>query len=306
VPISRIASLCLVVLLVKSQAFAATAPVPVLLRLPDDSVFEAPKHGQPGSGLIADWAASGVNKQQTKKIARFRAWLPDGDLLSKARATFACARLGAPDEGCRTEAQLPKDEKELAELLRSGAAKRAFIVTLQPIMAPAGLSLRVPVAEVDWDGLMTAPLRTFVAVYGARVPRSLETRRGVTEDEYKQFWQSGTPSRLSVTANTGVEEVARLVEVLAANVAPDESVPKEWSDLPKIKTLEKAGRARCSGVPCAGVRIYRDTAEQLWLTFIGGFLPGYLPPSVGAAMISLDPDAALFETNVWTISFLGY
>lgn len=96
------------------------------------------------------------------------------------------------------------------------------------------------------------------------------------------------------------------MEVLAANIAPDESVPKEWRDLPKIKTLEKAGRARCSGIPCAGVRIYRDTAEQLWLTFTDGFLPGYLPPSVGAAMISLDPDAALFQTNVWGISFLGY
>lgn len=63
---------------------------------------------------------------------------------------------------------------------------------------------------------------------------------------------------------------------------------------------------RCAGLPCAGVRVYRDTPENLWLTFANGFTGGNLPADVGAALVSLDPDAAQYQTNVWALRFSGY
>lgn len=305
-PKGRIVLLSCFLLLSAWQAAAATEPVPILLRFPDNAELAGPKQGEVGSGLIADWSFSSLNKQQAAKIARFNEWLPDADLESKARAAFACAHIGSPDEACRTETQLPKSEDEFAELLRSGAVKRGFIVTLQPIMAPEGLSLRVPVKEVEWDDDKTKPLRTLTVLYGARVPRALETKRGVTEQQFKEFWQSGAPNRLSTAADDGVKEAAKLLEVLAANIGQDGSIPQAWRDLPKIGELKKAGRARCAGLPCAGVRVYRDTPDNLWLTFASGFTGGQLPPDVGAAMVSLDSDAALYQTNVWVLAFSGY
>lgn len=300
------ALLSALVLLAASHASGASEPVPVLLRFPSSAELLAPRDG-PASGLLADWAFSSLNKQQAAKIARFSAWLPEADLESKARAAFACAHLGAPDEACRTDPQLPKNEDAFVELLRSGAAKRGFIITLQPILAPAGFSLRVPVKEVEWDGQKVKPLRVLTVLYGARVPRSLESRKGVTEEDFKQFWQDGVPSRLSVATDKSVQDAVRLLEALAANIAPDESIPQAWRDLPKISVLEKAGRARCAGMPCAGVRVYRDEPDGLWLTFASGMMvAGRLPPDVGAAMVSLDPDAALFQSNVWALTFSGY
>ena len=164
----------------------------------------------------------------------------------------------------------------------------------------------MPVKEVEWDGNKTKPLRTLTVLYGSRVPRALETQKGVTEEQFKEFWQSGAPNRLSVAADTGMKEAAKLLEVLAANIGHGGSIPQAWRDLPKIGELKKAGRARCFGLPCAGVRVYRDAPDSLWLTFAGGFTAGHLPADVGAAMVSLDSDAAQFETNVWGLAFSGY
>ena len=305
----HIAVLSTIVFLIASAVSAAAEPVPVLLRFPSKTELPGPGGRAPSLLMlvIGDWASRSLNKENAEKMARFNAWLPDADLESKARAAFACAHIAAPDEACRTEAQLPKNEDEFVELLRSGSTRRGFIVTIQPIMAPAGLFLRVPVKEVEWDGQKLKALRTLTALYASRVPQSIETQKGVTEEQFKQFWQSGAPSRLSIEADKGVKEAARLFEVLAANIGPDESIPQPWRDLPKIATLEKAGRARCAGMPSAGVRIYRDTPDGLWLTFASGALvAGHLIPDVGAAMVSLDPDAALFQTNVWTLTYGGY
>jgi hypothetical protein len=138
---------------------------------------------------------------------------------------------------------MSKSEDDLTNLFRSGSAKRAFIVTFQPIMAPAGFSLRVPAKEVEWDGHKAQPLRTLTVMYLTRVPRTLETQRGVSEEQFKSFRQSGPPSRLSVETEKSVKEAAALLEVMAANIARDDSIPREWRDLPKIGPLEKAGRA---------------------------------------------------------------
>jgi hypothetical protein len=285
--------------LAASQAFAANEPVPILLRFPSTAELNAP----PASGLIGAWSFSSLNKQQAAKIAMFAEWLPDAALETKAREAFACAPIGAPDEACRTEAQLPKSEAELRALLESGTVQRGFIVTFQPIMIPAGLSLRVPVQEVEWDAdkATVKTVRTFMVMYCARVPRAMEDQEGVSEQQLKEFWLSGSPSRLSTEVDKGIRESAVLLEELLPNVDAKGKIAQAWRGLPKIGPLEKAGRVRCRGMPCSAVRVYRDTPDGLWLTAAGG-----LPPDVGVALISLTADAAAFETNVWGITFAGY
>src|SRR5262245_48303170 len=105
----RVAALIYCTWLVASPASAATEPAPILLRFPSTAELNAP----PASGLIGTWSFSSLNKQQAAKIALFSEWLPDAGLEAKAREAFACAPIGAPDETCRTEAQLPGSEAEL-------------------------------------------------------------------------------------------------------------------------------------------------------------------------------------------------
>jgi hypothetical protein len=97
-----------------------------------------------------------------------------------------------------------------------------------------------------------------------------------------------------------------MAATLATNVNTDGSIPKAWRDLPNIAPLEKAGRARCTGMPCSGVRVYRDDSEGLWLTFAPSFMAGRIPQTIGPGMVSLDADAAKFQTNVWSLTFAGY
>lgn len=301
--IGYLAALVCLINLVAPHVSAATEPVPILLRFPSSAELNSPED----SGLIGMWSFASLNRQQVAKIARFNAWLPEAALESKARAALTCAPIGAPEEGCRTEAQFPRSEEEFHERLRSGPVQRGFIVTFQPIMVPAGLSLRVPIKEVEWDGKEFKALRTLTVMYCTRVPRSLETQPNVTEEQLQQFWMSGTPSRLSVEVDKGVREAASLAVTLAANIRADGSIPKEWRDLPKLGPLEKAGRTRCRGMPCSGVRVYRDTPDGLWLTFASNaWTAGRLPPDVGAALVSVDADAASFETSVWGLTFAGY
>jgi len=281
----------------------STEPAPLLLRFPTSAELEAPQ----GAGLIGAWSFSSLNKEKVEKIARFNAWLPDAMLESKARAAFACAKIGDPNETCRSESIMVREEGELQSVLHAGPNKRGFIITFQPIMVPEGLSLRVPVKELEWDGEKIKPLRTFTLVYGTRIAKTQKAKPKMTVEELKEFWVAGTPGKLAVEVDKGLAEIAGMLSVLTANIDAKNEIPKAWRDLPKIKTLEKAGRARCSGVPCAGVRIYKDTPESLWVTFASDpWVAGSLPPSIGAAMVSLDADAAKWETNVWGLTFAGY
>ena len=96
-----------------------------------------------------------------------------------------------------------------------------------------------------------------------------------------------------------------MLAVLVTAVHPNGTAPQEWNDLPKGKLLNQAGRTKCSGLPCIGVRVFKDSADSLWLVSAVGIWSAGLPPEVGVAMVSLDPNAAKWNTNLW-ITFIGY
>lgn len=67
-PKGRIVLLSCVLWLSAWRAAAAAEPVPILLRFPDNAELAGPKQGEVGSGLIADWSFSSLNKQQAAVI----------------------------------------------------------------------------------------------------------------------------------------------------------------------------------------------------------------------------------------------
>jgi hypothetical protein len=144
-------------------------------------------------------------------------------------------------------------------------------------------------------------------VYESYVPPALADGFEKSRPGADEYWAEGSPSRLEADARKSLHELRLLGEFVEPLVVDRFHAPKEWKQLPKIKTLEQAGRAKCGGTPCGYVHVLDEKAGRTWLVYERPFGPfNEFPPdtfplgtSYGVAVASFDENALLHSTNLF-------
>jgi hypothetical protein len=229
----------------------------------------APRRPGRAAGLIADWAAMGVDRHVAKDIAALHSALPALDRAAVAASAFECLGVADPKGGCR---QIRIGDIGSDQDLRAMARGRT-------------------------DGCVLAALVSFrLAAYVTRPPEEVLAHHAI-----EQYWQAGQPSRLETEVRASVGDLSDLLSaVLTAHRNDDESRWQDaiWKELPDVKPLQSTGRYHCrglAGAACRSVKLLRESGERSWV----------VGPTVGAteAAVSLDRNAALYSTSAnWAMN----
>jgi hypothetical protein len=254
--------------------------------------------GGADAGLIGGIIGNASNDAAEAQMAEFAARTPGVDWASLASEEFACFAVADEQAGCRTVMVLDS-YGNVDELLADSTVQRAIVVELvQTFHTSIRYRARVVVHELTRGRKEFGEDRVFTALYETILPRLLWD---TSVEEADRWWAEGVPSRLEADARRSLRELRELAELVEPLTEDKWSVPKEWKQLPKIGTLEQAGRARCSGLPCGDVRILEQRGDRTWLVNDKPLLPAY-----GPSVASLDGNALINETNLFYLISVPY
>jgi len=287
-----------------AEPLASQPSLPVLLQLPADIGVHS------DAGLISLWADRSVNKQSAERVRRFKESGGTFDFAAAAAAALACVAIDKAVSACRevkiVEADKKRTDAPILAALGEIPGGRALLISLIPEMTPPHLLLRAIASEVTVEKDAVARHRPMSAVVSRRAPAALAKDAKKNAAALEDFWFAGNSPHVVQVTREALEEMTALLGTVDAALDPEGNRPKSWSDLPKVKELEKAGRAKCNGSPCGGTRVLKDSGETIWLVLAPRLMSGgELPPEFGTAIGSFDREAAAFQTNLWVYVLLG-
>lgn len=286
-------------LLVAAHAVLACtdARAPLLVVVDEQPKFGAPAPGARGSGLIADWAARGVDRHVAKDIAALHSALPALDRAALAASAFECLGVADPTGGCRQvrigDIGSDQDLRAMAQGRTDGCVLAALVSFR---LASSYYMTRVELREFQQSDGGLKQKASRLAAYVTRPPEEVLAHHAI-----EQYWQAGQPSRLETEVRASVGDLSDLLSaVLTAHRNDDESRWQDaiWKELPDVKPLQSTGRYHCrglAGAACRSVKLLRESGERSWV----------VGPTVGAteAAVSLDRNAALYSTSAnWAMN----
>lgn len=261
----RRGSICIFLLWVASSAWPASAPVAILM--PASFEARSDPEARAKGGLLVSWLEAGANKKSAVQIARFNADLEDAGFTARLSRVLACIGAEAVSDTCQTATVLDASTNDLPGQLKSLGSDRALVVRIHPLKTDVRIRMRAVVNDIRVDA-PDKPLRMFTAVYETRVPASLEAQLKSDPAKVAAWWSEGSPSRLQIEVDKGMEELRQMLTLLDSEVLPGTSAPAGWTELPKMDALTKAGRIKCGGGVCRTQRVLRDFGNRTWLVSI--------------------------------------
>jgi hypothetical protein len=231
-----------------------------------------------------------VNKQSALKAARYNAALAPLMLADVASPALGC--VGAVD--CEGTTAFT-DPELFQKALDQDTGHRGIVIEVTPEMVPSQILLRAIAREFELVDGKAVQRRVLTAAYTVRSPLATDSNFGKQPDGVDKYWSEGEPTRLAVETRRGFRELSSMLNRLSTTLGSEGRWPREWSGLPKVKSLADSGRTKCSGIAwCAVTYILEDGGDHLLLV-----------EKNGASMGWFDAKAAATETNLPAMLLIG-